>query len=84
MLYSLAQSRPVLPVPPWRTRFDDVSNLVGYLPLGALLYVAVRRSGGHPAAAWALGLLGPAALALSGGATRVARASRRRGKRRRW
>ena len=35
-----------LPWPPWRDRFDEAANLVGYLPLGALLFVAVVRSGG--------------------------------------
>ena len=35
-----------LPWPPWRNRFDEVSNLLGYMPLGALLFVAVLRSGG--------------------------------------
>lgn len=31
--------------PPWRNRFDDVSNLVGYAPLGALLALGWARSG---------------------------------------
>ena len=35
-----------LPWPPWRDRFDEAANLVGYMPLGALLFVAVVRSGG--------------------------------------
>jgi VanZ family protein len=51
-----------LPVPYWRVTFDEVANFLGYLPLGALLYGAVVRSGGRVAAAWTLGALGPAAL----------------------
>lgn len=43
-----------LPWPPWRDRFDEAANLVGYVPLGALLFVAVVRSGGS--AAWGLAL----------------------------
>jgi VanZ family protein len=35
----------VLPWPPWRTPFDVWSNMLGYLPLGALLYVAQVRAG---------------------------------------
>ena len=35
-----------LPWPPWRDRFDEAANLLGYLPLGALLFGAVVRSGG--------------------------------------
>jgi VanZ family protein len=34
-----------LPWPPWRDRFDEVSNLVGYLPFGALACIAAIRSG---------------------------------------
>ncbi len=41
-----------LPWPPWRDRFDEAANLVGYVPLGALLFVAVVRNGGS--APWAL------------------------------
>jgi VanZ family protein len=51
-----------LPWPPWRSRFDEVANLLGYLPLGALLYGAVLRSGGRAGAGWALGVLAPVAL----------------------
>jgi VanZ family protein len=36
-----------LPMPPWRVRFDIWSNLLGYLPMGALLYGAGVRSGGR-------------------------------------
>ena len=34
-----------LPWPPWRDPFDVWSNVLGYLPLGALLYVAQVRAG---------------------------------------
>lgn len=38
--------------PPWRDRFDEWANLLGYAPFGALLFVSgVRR---HPSAARAL------------------------------
>lgn len=43
-----------LPWPPWRDRFDEAANLLGYVPLGALLFVAVVRSGGS--APWGLAL----------------------------
>jgi VanZ family protein len=42
------QSLPALlalPWPPWRDPFDWWANLLGYLPLGALLMIAARRSG---------------------------------------
>lgn len=34
-----------LPWPPWRDPFDVWSNVLGYMPLGALLYLAQVRSG---------------------------------------
>ena len=37
-----------LPWPPWRNQFDEASNLLGYVPLGGLLFIAVARSGGQP------------------------------------
>lgn len=37
-----------LPWPRWWTVFDVVSNLVGYLPFGALVCVALLRTGRHP------------------------------------
>jgi len=49
--------------PPWRDTFDEVANVLGYVPLGLLLFVAVVRSGGSPRAAWAVALGG--ALLLS-------------------
>ena len=53
----------VLPWPPWRLPFDLWSNVLGYLPLGALLFVMRVRAGQVPwrAALLALG----AASALS-------------------
>jgi VanZ family protein len=55
-----------LPWPPWRTPFDVWSNMLGYLPLGALLYVAMVRAG---RAAWLAALLALAvASTLSYGA----------------
>jgi VanZ family protein len=48
--------------PPWRDDFDRWSNLLGYLPLGALLLMAARRSGWRLGTALALGLLAPALL----------------------
>lgn len=34
-----------LPWPPWRDNFDVLANLLGYLPLGGLLYLAWARRG---------------------------------------
>ena len=34
-----------LPWPRWWTGFDLVSNLLGYMPLGALIFIALARSG---------------------------------------
>lgn len=53
-----------LPWPHWWDRFDVVANLVGYLPLGALVYVAVRRSGYGRVAAVLLGVALPSLLSL--------------------
>jgi VanZ family protein len=49
-----------LPWPRWWTGFDLVSNLLGYLPLGALVFVALVRSGWRARLAW----LGAAACGL--------------------
>ncbi|MES2959574.1 MAG: VanZ family protein [Pseudomonadota bacterium] len=54
-----------LPWPPWRNTFDEVSNLLGYVPLGALLFVAVLRSGGTAWRALTVALLASAALSFS-------------------
>ena len=55
--------------PPWRDDFDSWSNLLGYLPLGALLLIAARRSGvrGGAVAAAGAGRAG-AAVVRHGGA----------------
>lgn len=47
--------------PHWRAAFDEAANVLGYVPLGLLLFVAVVRSGGAPRAAW-VGALGVALL----------------------
>lgn len=52
----------LLPMPPWRDRFDIVANLLGYLPLGALIYLAGVRSGGRPWAVWLAAVAGAALL----------------------
>ncbi len=54
-----------LPWPPWRDRFDEGSNLLGYVPLGALLFVAVMRSGGGAVAGVAIAVLGSAGLSFA-------------------
>ena len=51
-----------LPWPPWTILFDLWSNLLGYLPLGALLVLAARRSGLSWFAAWLLCVCAGAAL----------------------
>ena len=51
-----------LPWPPWVLPYDLWFNLLGYLPLGALIGIAVRRSGGAAWAALLAAALGPAAL----------------------
>ncbi len=52
-----------LPWPPWRDPFDVWSNVLGYMPLGALLYLAQVRGG---RAVWRAALLAViAASALS-------------------
>lgn len=51
-----------LPWTRWHGGFDVISNLLGYLPLGALLCVAARRSGWRWLPALLLALLLPAAL----------------------
>ncbi len=51
-----------LPWPPWRDPFDVWSNVLGYLPLGALLYVAQVRAGRAIWQAALVALLGASAL----------------------
>ena len=48
--------------PPWRDPFDVWSNVLGYLPLGALLYLWGVRAGQAPWRAAAVALLGASAL----------------------
>jgi VanZ family protein len=48
--------------PPWRHDFDTWSNWLGYLPLGALLYVGARRSGLGAVRSLLLALALPAGL----------------------
>ena len=50
-----------LPWPRWWTGFDLVSNLLGYMPLGALIFIALARSG------WRRTRALPLALALGVG-----------------
>lgn len=52
----------LLPWPPWLDVFDLWANFLGYLPLGALLLIAARRSGIAPARALALALIAPSLL----------------------
>src|SRR6218665_373440 len=54
-----------LPWPKWWDRFDIVANLLGYLPLGALVYVAVRRSGRRARVAALLAVVLPSLLSLA-------------------
>jgi VanZ family protein len=54
-----------LPWPRWWLEFDVVSNLLGYLPLGGLLFAALVRSGWSGRAGLSLGLLVPSALSFS-------------------
>ena len=59
------QSLPALlrlPWPPWIDNFDLWSNLLGYLPLGALLTIAARRSQIAIGPALALAVVGPALM----------------------
>ena len=51
--------------PRYWTWFDVVANLLGYLPLGFLLFVALIRSGRRSGAAAALGCLGGTLLSLT-------------------
>ena len=51
-----------LPWPPWFDALDQWANLLGYGPLGLLVLVAARRSGGRPTLALGLAVLLPAAL----------------------
>ncbi len=62
------QSLPTLlalPWPPWLATFDLWANLLGYLPLGALLLIAARRSGVGPAPAMVLAVAAPALMSYA-------------------
>ncbi len=54
-----------LPWPPYWDIFDVWANGLGYLPLGALLLIAARRSGVLPARALLLALLAPSLLSYA-------------------
>src|SRR5437763_9090519 len=49
----------------WWTWFDIISNLLGYLPLGVLAFLALVRSGGPPARSFGLAVAGGAALSFA-------------------
>ena len=52
----------LLPWTNWRLPFDIASNLLGYMPLGALVFIAARRSGWRARFAFVLAVLLPALL----------------------
>ncbi len=54
-----------LPWPRWWTWFDVIANLLGYLPLGALVYFGALRSGRSRRVAGAAALLFPSLLSLT-------------------
>jgi VanZ family protein len=54
-----------LPWSRWWTAFDLVSNLLGYLPLGALVFVALLRAGGSTGSAFVIATLLGVALSFS-------------------
>lgn len=47
------------------TAFDAVSNLLGYLPLGALAHIVARQHGRPTSHAWAIAVLGGGLLSLA-------------------
>jgi VanZ family protein len=53
-----------LPWPPWRNRFDIVANVLGYLPLGALVYGACVRNGLRASQGFVAAILAPAVLSF--------------------
>ena len=55
----------VAPWPRWWTWFDLLANLVGYLPLGALVFGALVRSGARSAPAFVVALAGGTALSFA-------------------
>lgn len=52
----------VLSWPPWRDRFDEWANVLGYLPFGAMVFAVVVRNGGSIAAGLAAALIASASL----------------------
>ncbi len=54
-----------LPWPPWRDPFDVAANVLGYMPLGALLLVAQVRAGRAVWRAALVAVLVPAALSYA-------------------
>ena len=59
------QPLSALLVPPWpryHVGFDDWSNFVGYMPLGALVYASALRRGRGAVAACVIACVGPSAL----------------------
>ena len=54
-----------LPFPHWWTGFDLISNLLGYMPLGMLLFGALSRSGWRPGRAVAAALAAGAGLSFA-------------------
>ena len=54
-----------LPWPRWWTSFDLISNLFGYLPLGALVFGALVRTGSNARLAFGLALVGGTLLSLT-------------------
>lgn len=54
-----------LPWPRWWTGFDLVANLLGYIPLGALVFGAIVRSGGRARTALLLAFATGTVLSLS-------------------
>jgi VanZ family protein len=54
-----------LPLPPYWTAFDLGANLVGYVPLGALLFIALVRSECRPGLAWGSAVLMGGLLSLT-------------------
>jgi VanZ family protein len=51
--------------PPWRNRFDEWSNLLGYAPFGLFLYAAVRAGWAGPWLSTLVAVLGGALLSYS-------------------
>ena len=55
----------LLPRTNWQLPFDIASNLLGYLPLGALLMMALRRSGAATQPSLGLAITAPALLSYA-------------------